>query len=287
MKEINIFPFYNKAVKLPGISILDSKEISFEPMNGIDFTEISALAYDEKKGFFALSDRGNLFTLSLKLEDKKIKELKLIQARSLLSKKGKHFTRKKRDSEGMDLTEDGLVISFELTPKVSLFDFDARKIRNYEIIESLKSAKNYRSKNKALEAVLYHPELGVITAPEAPLKHLNEGTHTLYSLHKRWNFQASGKITALELLEDKNILVLEREFSLLRGHHIVLKKVFIQGCGTQQCDTEILASLKSTQGWTLDNFEGLTHIKENIYLMVSDDNGNFFQKCLIVLFEVI
>lgn len=287
MKEINIFPFYNKAIKLPGISVLDSKEISFKPMNDIDFMGISALAYNEKKGLFALSDRGNLFTLSLQIEDKKIKELKLIQAQSLLSKKGKPFTRKKRDSEGMDLTKYGLVVSFEQIPKVSLFDFGARKIKNYEITESLKDAKNYRSKNKALESVVYHPEFGVITAPEAPLKHLNEGTHTLYSLDKRWRFKASGKITALELLEDENILVLEREFSLIKGHHIVLKKVFIKGCDRQPCDSEILASLKSTQGWTLDNFEGLTHIKDNIYLMVSDDNGNFFQKCLIVLFEVL
>jgi hypothetical protein len=57
-------------------------------------------------------------------------------------------------------------------------------------------------------------------------------------------------------------------------------------CETEVCPARLLAFMKSSEGWTLDNFEGLTHIKDNIYMMVSDDNGSFLQKCIVVLFEI-
>jgi len=286
MKTVDFTP-YKGADKNLGIKILDVKEVTFEPLEGIEFTEVSALAYDEKRGLFALSDRGYLYTLELKLEAKKIKELKLLNAKRLLSKNAKPLEGKKRDSEGMDILEEGLLISFERLPKVSLFDFNGLRIKNYELPAPLDNIKNYQSKNKALEAVLYHDEFGFITVAEAPLKHHDKNLHTLYSHSQRWQLSVSENVTAIELLNDGNILVLERGFSLTRGHHILLKKVFIKQCEKRVCKSEILASFKSEDGWNLDNFEGLTHIKDNLYLMVSDDNANFFQKCLFVLFEVL
>jgi hypothetical protein len=44
--------------------------------------------------------------------------------------------------------------------------------------------------------------------------------------------------------------------------------------------------MKTDDGWNLDNFEGLTHYKDNIYLMISDDNGFFLQSTILTMFEI-
>jgi len=207
-----------------------------------------------------------------------------VDARVLKNKKDKIL--KHNDAEGMSLNKDGLIISFERDPKVSLFNFQAKKIKNFPLASILKDIKNYQKKNRALEAVVQHNIFGIITLPEGALKHEDKNYHTLYSLHKRWKFKADGKVTSIEIMPDNNLLVLEREFRFLQGHSITLSKVDIMNCDKSLCSKKTLASLKSTKGWALDNFEGMTRLYDNVYLMISDDNANFMQKCLLVLFEV-
>ena len=286
MDAIDIFPQRHAPSDIGGIRILDAKTLSFKPMDDMAFSDISALAYDEKRGLFALSNKGHLFNLDLQIEQKKITRLELKEAHALRTKKGKRLKKKKRDAEGMALNEAGLIISFERKPKVSLFDFKGKKIKNYPLVQELEDIDNYTRENKALESVTMHPVFGIITAPEAPLKATDSHFHTLYSLHKRWRFKASGEITAIELLPDNNLLILERDYNVFRGHKIWLSRVDIMACETGDCVSDNLAALKRSDGWKVDNFEGLTHIKENLYLMISDDNGSFLQKCIAVLFEI-
>jgi len=286
MKDIIIMPSTYNYDDISGINILDAKVLSFKSSRGIAFTDISALAYEKSRGLYALSNKGYLFRLELKIEDSKIQRLNLEEALLLKTKKAKPLKKKRRDAEGMAFSEDGLIISFERDPKVSLYDFKGKKIKNIPLPEVLYDIGHYQKKNKALEAVALHPDFGIITAPEAPLKGSDENIHTLYSLSQTWKFKASGNITSIEVMPDNDLLILERDFHLLRGHSITLKKLNIMQCNTGVCPTKTLASLKSTQGWEMDNFEGLTHVKDNMYLMVSDDNGSFFQKCILVLFEV-
>ncbi len=286
IRGTSFFPSSYAPSDLQKIDVLDVKEVRFKELDNLSFSEISALAYDTTRGLFALSDKGRLFRLEIDIRDLKLNRLELLEAMPLRTKKGEVLKKKRHDSEGMAWTKKGLVISFERDPKVSLFDFKGQKLKNYTLNKSLRDIKEYRKENKALEAVTVHPDFGVITAPESPLKDEDKASHTLYSLHRRWQFIASGEITSIELMPDNNLLVLEREFNLLRGYSITLKKVIIVGCKSQLCPSMTLASLKSRDGWELDNFEGLTHIRDDIYLMISDDNSNPFQKCIAVLFRV-
>lgn len=285
MEDIELSPRVYEKSDIQGIVILDAKILHFKKHAGREFSGISALAYSQKKGLYALSDNGYLFNLSLELKNKKIQNLTLNKGMALKTKKGNIL--KHNDAEGMAFSKKGLIISFERDPKVSLFSFDARKIKDFPLPSVLKKINNYQKKNKALESLVIHPDFGLITAPEAPLKHEDKKIHTLYSVDKRWKFKANGKITSMEVMPDKNLLILEREFSFLSGHSITLTKLDISSCDKGLCSSETLASLHSSKGWELDNFEGLTHIKDNIYLMISDDNENFLQKCIVVLFEVI
>lgn len=287
MKEIDFFPKSYNPSDLSGIKILDVKEISFEPINGIRFTEVSDLAYEQGRGLFALSDKGYLYRLHLEIKEGKIDALELENAFRLRTKSGKRLEKKRRDSEGLAFAKEGLIVSFEGKPKVSLFDLQGQKIKNYPLPAVLEEINNYRKPNKALEAVVMHPKYGIITAPERPLKDEKEDTHTLYSLDKQWHFKADGEITAIETMPDGNLLVLERDFNFFAPRYTIrLKKVPITECSNSFCPAETLARLQSNKGWKLDNFEGLSRISDHQYLMISDDNDLFLQKCILLLFEV-
>ena len=84
------------------------------------------------------------------------------------------------------------------------------------------------------------------------------------------------------------MLVLERSFdNIMRRRITTLSKVYLDKCNDGLCKSVVLAKLDSKKGWNIDNFEGLTKISDNQYLMVSDDNDSMFQKTLLVLFEVL
>jgi hypothetical protein len=73
---------------------------------------------------------------------------------------------------------------------------------------------------------------------------------------------------------------------------ITLKKVWLKQCRKKgkkggNCKSEILAQFSSGDGWQVDNFEGLAKVGKNRYVIVSDDNDRFFQRTLLVYFEVL
>ncbi len=152
--------------------------------------------------------------------------------------------------------------------------------------------KNFHSKNKGLEALVWHPKYGLVTAGEYPLKKLPKNIQTLYSVDgKRWNFYRSKEphsaLTALEVLDNGNFLLLERSFNgIFKPKVIILRELQIDKCTQNLCPTRLLARFDSSQGWAVDNFEGLTKVGKNRFLMISDNNDNFYQKTLLIYFQV-
>ncbi|MFC2073827.1 esterase-like activity of phytase family protein [Campylobacterota bacterium] len=287
MHDIAFAPESFNPQEIRGIKILDAKELQMKEVKGLDFTGISDLAYDKKHGLFALSDKGYAFRLDLEIKNKKIARLNILDSFWLKNKKSEQLPKKKSDAEGMDFYKDSLVISFERRPRVSLFNLNGVKLKNYDISPVLKDIRNYQGKNSALESVTIHPEFGMITAAQKPLKHVDQSMHTLFSQKQRWHFSADADVTAIQSMPDGSLLILEREFRLFGLEHTLwLKKVPIMECESAVCPAQTLAVLKSIDGWELDNFEGLTHIEDDMYLMISDDNDSFLQKCIIVLFQV-
>lgn len=63
-------------------------------------SELSALAYNGTT-LFALSDYGVLHHFDLKIQNNKIKKIKLIKSIKLKDKNGNKLKKKKRDSEGL------------------------------------------------------------------------------------------------------------------------------------------------------------------------------------------
>ena len=284
-----------------GVKILDALSVDFPDKNGIVFSQISAIAWDtDDKILYALSDKGRLFHLKMTLKEGKIKTLELVKAYYLTRKNGKKLRHWRADSEGLAVLyarngkkgDTKLLISFEGVPRVAIFSTKGVLRSHVKIPKKLKNPKHYRSRNKALEGVTFHPRYRTLTACEYPLKKDAKNLQTIYSKHgKEWHFKANpatnSAVTELEMLKNGNVLVLERAFSALSPTVITLKEVMLDRCNKKRlCKTKDIAVMSTAKGWHLDNFEGLTRIKDNLYMMISDDNDNFFQRTLLVLFEI-
>jgi hypothetical protein len=280
-----------------GIRILDQKELNYQVIDGLKFSEISDIAYlPQKEKLFMISDEGVLFVFHAKF-GKKIEQFKPLGAAKLTKKKGKPFKKWRRDSEGLTLDGKGrLLVSFEGKAKIGWFHKNSEKIgqriKKYTIPAVLRHTKNYRSKNKSLEALAWHPKYGVLTVAEWPLKKDDKKRQTIYALNGReWHFRAEPEarsaVSAIEVMDDGNLLVLERSYTGLMNPFVVtLKKVYLNRCKKGWCQTKVLAKMDSHKGWDVDNFEGLVRVGKHRYVMVSDDNDNFFQRTLLIYFEV-
>jgi hypothetical protein len=277
------------------IKFLDQKILLFEQINGLKFSEISDLAYDRnEKRLFFVSDEGRLFVFDARFSEK-IEKLEALTGMELVQKSGKKFKSWERDSEGLTLNNKAeLFASFEGAAKIGKFDKKGRLIKRYHLPGKLSESKNYRSRNKSLEALTWHPKYGLLTATEWPLKQMHKKKQTIYGIDgKEWHFNAEkeGKsaVVAIEVMDDGNLLVMERSFTgLMNPLVITLKKVYIQGCKRKKemCKSEEILKMNTHKGWDIDNFEGLAKVGQHRYVMVSDDNDNFYQKTLLIYFEI-
>lgn len=282
-----ITPKNSLHVTQQSIKILDVKILYFKIKDNIPFHEISDLVYENGLVYF-VSDQGYLYKFSINITHNKIKSLHYLDAYVLKNKKGQRLKKKKRDAEGLALCKNNLLISFERKQRVCLYSKKGEKIKKIKLHHALLKKENYVSKNKGLEAVTCNEEYGVITAPELPLISTNTKYHALYATKSIFKFKAEGSIVSLEFFDKDTLLVLLREFHYLTRRRVTtLMKVSLNICNDKRvCKSKVLAKLDSADGWKLDNFEGITRIDKNRYLMVSDDNENIFQKTLFVLFEI-
>ena len=299
-----------QAAKFPKVKILDSVILSFDRIDGQKFFGISALSYNQESHLlYMLSDRSRLFAFQLKIERGKITKLDPVFGRRLRDKYGHKYFVKKSDSEGMTLLHKkgikSLLISFEHIPRVTEFDLQGRakkiKTKNLNDIRRdlrlthlpkiLQNPRHYRKKNNMLESVTVTKTYGMVTTPEFPLKKAKAGLHGIYNqkgkicdIHENKSYA----ITELETLSDGNLLALHRGFQLKPSLQIDVKlsKIYLDKIENGICRNEILFEGSTAEGWALDNFEGVAHIEKNLYLLVSDDNGNFFQKTLLVLISL-
>jgi hypothetical protein len=291
-RPIDIRP--DKPDPLPGMRILDQAWLTYDRIEQVPFSEISDLAWlPKKRTLMLLSDKGRLYRFTAEFNATSM-HLQPIAAYRLRTKKGRHLTHAQHDSEGLTVDGSGhLVVSFEGKARVAYLSLHGKIKRKLPLPDLLKGSHRYSGKNKQLEAIAWHPRYGLLTAKERPPKGVAPDRQSLISLRgKVWHFRAESfpndGVTAIEVMDDGNVLVLERALdrrNLLAV--ITLKKVYLDTEDKAgECQTEIIGQLRSDRGWLVDNFEGLARVGSHRYVMVSDDGGNFFQKTLLIYFEV-
>ncbi len=288
--------------------LLGTVEIPDDHIGSIRVDEMSGLAWDEDEQLlYALSNRGKLFHLKPVFEDGKLVDTQVVAAFKLRNRYGKKLKKPYRDTEGLDTQyanngkrgDSVLLISFEREPKIARFDNRGYEIERLPLPEPLNDADRYDTTNHGLEAVTAHPQLGIITAPEVPLRG-SDGI-TLYSLDgKQWRIPefpvADNAIVGMETMPDGDLLLLERAFSSMLSPIIIsLHRITLdEACrtdtgrnGNTLCASRPVAIMSSSKGWDLDNFEGLARHQGNRYFIVSDNNRFWLQRTLLSYIEVL
>lgn len=143
--------------------------------------------------------------------------------------------------------------------------------------------------NGGLEAIAALPGHGLIGGIETPPEGWPEKLTRLFTLDDQheWRYpladNANSALTAMENL-DGDLLTLERAYSPPASLVIRLRRAHLEADGSVSVSE--LARLSNGDGWSVDNFEGLTRIGGHRYLMISDDNFSLMQRTLLTCFAV-
>ncbi|SEA67708.1 Esterase-like activity of phytase [Thiothrix caldifontis] len=284
----------------PVLDVQNSLVLPPHTVNGVKISELSGLAWDQDEQLlYAISDKGAVFHFRLDLQGNRLQAANAVYAANLVDKEGERIKKGRGDSEGLTLMnanngkrgDSQLVIAFEGVPRLIRFTPQGRAINNITLPAVLDDRRNYRHGNHALESVTFHPRYGFITAPEMPLRGEPRNLHTLYSTKgQQWSFTAypakNSAISGLEVLPDGNLLVMERAWSgFLNPLVVSLRYLDFKQCAKDPVCT--LQDLKVFSNHLLvDNYEGLTHIQGNQYLMVGDDGNEDFLPTTLTLFTL-
>lgn len=281
-----------KGMEIRGVLQMDNIENASPPFN-----ELSGLEWDEDEQLLhIISDNGGLFQLKPVFKNEELIDANLLSRQTLKDRNQIPLSGKNADSEGLALINQNngikgdtkLLISFERKPRVIRYKANGEYEKKESIAPVLKKKSSYQKKNKQLEAITYHPAFGLLTGPERPLVD-SDGSIGIFSNKERVSqltlaHATHGSLVGLTTLPDGNILALERIFiNVFTGlqfviHHLKLNK------GTFK-QTKILSSY-SQDGFFNDNFEGISHHKDNYFFMISDDNANALQRTLLIYFRL-
>lgn len=116
------------------------------------------------------------------------------------------------------------------------------------------------------------PRWGILTGTETPLRNHPEGQIRLFRQNGQfWNYPLSSApnsaLVAMEALPDGGLLMLERAFvAPLQPLIISLRRVTLpSGETAAPLPVTDVAVFDSTQGWLLDNFEGMTRYRTAVF----------------------
>jgi hypothetical protein len=259
--------------------------------------ELSGIAWDhDQRTLIILSDRGFIIHAKPVFKNNELNDLQFLSFHYLLDSDNNKLKGKFADSEGLALinstnnrfNDTELLISFERKPRVARYTTEGKLISIEPINNKLSNIKNYQSSNKALEAITLHDKYNIITAPERPLDSNNNllSLHTLNS--EQWLFNPEnekyGSLVGLTTLPNNQIIGLERIFpGIFAG---VSNLIHLLTLEEDSIKKETLVKLQPDDGYFNENFEGISWHKKNRFFMVSDDNDNFFQRSILIYFEI-
>ena len=282
-----------------GIRLLGSLRLPSISVNGLRLGGLSGLAWDEdEEVLYAVSDNAQVFHLHPLFRDGVLDDMRVLAAYRLQDAKGQPLRSPWGDAEGLTLenSDNGvqgdsrLLVSFETRPRIRRYTPLGKRLGGIPLPAALRG-RPYTSSNAALEALTRHHRWGLLTAPERPLRGRPVGQIPIFTMDGRfWLYPLQGvaysALVAMEALPDGSLLTLERAFvSVLHPLVITLRRTRLTAASRLSVDD--VAVFDSSQGWLLDNFEGLTRYRGRGFFMVSDDNRNLLQQTLLVYFEML
>lgn len=288
--------------RIDRIRFLGMLAIPATTVNGLRFTQISDLAWDDDAGLlYAISDKGALFHLRPLFDGNTLVDVQLVRAVALRELHSDQPLRGRRaDTEGMDIVhgrnrrpqDAELLISFERFPRIWRYRPDGQALAELPLPAPLDDIRAYDDDNRMLEAMCVDDSFGPLTAPEAPLRKEQRGHTRIFSVGgKSWLYpvENSNRVVGMACLGNGEVIVLERDYGrLLWRASIALKRVRLSAANAGAALTpERLVTLNTTEGFQIDNFEGITPHRGNRFFLVSDNNDLFVQRTLLLYVELL
>ena len=262
---------YSTTINTWELSLFNSKIIIHEDD---DFGGISGITLSENgENFVLLSDKSFFFKGKIIRDNlNKIIDLKILEKGQLSSSKGEILTGKNTDSESIvKIDKRGYYISFESNNRIMYH-------------ETLKGPGKFIPKHSDFDKLLFNDGIEALAIkdngelyalPELPPK--GKDFHPIYKFYNNsWTIidkikiDQGFKIVDAEMIDDENLMTLERKFSFYDGFKIRLRRIKFEKDIIKNSEI-LLESLP----WEYYNFEGLGKWKDsngNIYLTLVSDN---------------
>ena len=284
-----------------GIRWLGALRLARTEVNGLRLCGLSGLAWDEDEGrLYAISDIGGLFHLQPMFDAQGyLVGVAPLAAHPLRDERDLPVLAPYDDAEGLTLRngnngisgDSQLLVSFEVKPRIVRYSPTGQWQGEEPLPAVLRNLRHYADSNQALEAVTVDPRWGVVVGTEVPLKNDPADQIRLFRPDGRfWRYPLSSAprsaLVAMEALPEGQLLTLERAFvAPLRPLIISLRETSLATSALgARLSVAAVAVFNSTQGWLMDNFEGLTRYRDRRFFMVSDDNCSVWQSTLLVYF---
>lgn len=275
-----------------------------------DFQSLSALvARDHGRDLISVTDEGSWVALRLKTDDAGRPEaVETVDVTPLLDAEGKLFAQKwERDAESLTLrpTADGgeLLVGFEGHHRVLAYRFRGSSRDAFDApgrpVPGIPRDVNALRANRGLEGLAVAPARSPLAGAlllfaeeprpgeaDQPVWIVGGPRPGLFHLARRDHFA----VTDAAFLPNGDLLVLQRRFGLRIGLGMRLLRIAAADLRPgRTIEGHIL--LDADWGFEIDNMEGLAVDTApdgaTILTLVSDDNGNWFQRTLLLRFRLL
>ncbi|MGQ0658731.1 MAG: esterase-like activity of phytase family protein, partial [Chromatiales bacterium] len=217
---VEISDRYHAGDRFMRVRLLGTVRLRNTPVAGFAASELSGIAWDEdERTLYAVSDAGHVVHLRPHFAGEVLTGTDLLATYPLRDEEGFVLREQFRDAEGLairhgDNDKPGdaeLVVSFERRPRLAVYRADGTWIRSAPVPEVLHRRKHYAGDNSQLEAVTWTESVGIVVAPQKPLKSAPRNLHGLYDETGRvWTFPAidpvDSSLVGLETAPDGSVL---------------------------------------------------------------------------------
>ena len=261
------------------------------------FGGLSGLSVTAGGRLSAVSDRGHWFAASI-VHDEAGRLVDLVEAEMapLRDEQGRPLQGDRRDAEALErLADGGWLVSFERHHRVWRYPAGADGLDGPAALFPTPEALAQAPTNGGLEALAPLPDGRILMLSQG--RGRTEGTRAGWLVGKGiealdYRPQPGFKPTDAAVLPDGDVLVLSRSFSLLGGVKARVERIPASAIAAGAVlQGEPVA--RFAHPLTVDNFEGLAVVGGpgggdggTLVYILSDDNFNFFQRTLLLLFRL-
>lgn len=281
------------------VEVLDHRVLPQTRVDGLKFSELSALAYDARSGaLYGASDKSILFRIGFAHDGARITELAPEAGWRLRDESGAEMKSRTFNPEGAHLRPDGgILIVSERGPSAALFDLEGRWRAAVDLPEAMRDARLQRSERDGPESLAEHPTHGLVSATEEPQVGDDRTHHTIHAADgRRFSYDTDDigrtNIKSITVDEAGRLLVLERHRvdGVDSADGLETLKPYLRMIDPLACaeggDCPSAKAGFSLPGFENADFEGMTELGRDLYLVVSDDKVDGEQRSVFALLRV-